>query len=758
MHRTILQGARRRQWLIAAVTLQCFLFAGTTARAELPLARLATVFPPGAQRGTKVEITLTGTDLDGADRLWFSHPGISAVPFAPTAGGAAAGLKFTVAVDPSVPPGMYDVRAVGLFGVTNPRTFEVGDGASSAAKAGNSSIEAAAGLPLGASMYAAAEANVDHFYHVSVKGQRRLCVQVATTALDSRMEPITTVSDGSGHELGHGHRAGEAIWIDSPEDGICFIRIHDVLYRGGAEYFCRVRVSGDDARAGAEAGALRWPFPPAAAFLDSLPLPIKACDPAGSQGPQPAVTNRRIELPCEMSGQFRGPRQRDEYTFDVPAGQAYWIEIVSQRLGQDTSPFLLVQRIDRDEKGAEKFVDVQELYAPGPPAIIPEFPLGMRDPSYRLEAKQAGTYRLLVRDLFARDRGDNPAVYHLSIRHESPDFELVAIPPSPLPEPADSKDVPTWTTLLRRGGTAPIKVIVVRRDGFTGPITLQVDGLPPEVTAGPAMIPEGSSTATIVLQAGDDARNWVGPITITGTGQTPSGELSRVAGSGVVSFSTYKAETKAMTLLRSRLSDQFVIGVSGVELSPIEITPARETFEAPAGGKVALSFNVKSHADFVSPMILNLAGHPLAVKQLPVDPKADKAGVELDLSQTKLPPGRYTLHFLGQAKLKYPDSPELRAARIVEMSAQNHDRELSEKVLSEARTVGEAIKLKTAELAMSRVRALITSVADWMAAQRSTAAAESHATELAAHAPAKEPTISIYTGAFELNVAPAVGK
>jgi hypothetical protein len=318
--------------------------------------------------------------------------------------------------------------------------------------------------------------------------------------------------------------------------------------------------------------------------------------------------------------------------------------------------------------------------------------------------------------------------------------------------------VPVWTTLLRRGGTAPIKVIAQRRDGFAGEIALHVDGLPPGITAGPAVIPEGSNVATIILQADADAQCWAGPIAISGVGHGPAGDLCCVARAGVVSFSTYKADTKAILLLRSRLSDQFVIAVSGVEDTPISIAPTQSTFEATAGAKVSLSFDVKSHVEFVSPIILNLAGHPLAAKQLPVDPKSAKAAVELDLSQAKLPPGRYTLHFLGQAKLKYPDSPELRAARIAMMDAPSRDAELAAKIVAAAAAVGQACKSRDGALAISTLRSFIVSEANWIAACQADRVTEARATVLAAHAPAKEFTISIYTGAFELNVAPAAGK
>ncbi|MCE9531644.1 MAG: hypothetical protein K8T89_11060, partial [Planctomycetes bacterium] len=44
----------------------------------LPLARLDSALPSGAKAGTTVEVNLTGTDLEDAEALIFSHPGIKA--------------------------------------------------------------------------------------------------------------------------------------------------------------------------------------------------------------------------------------------------------------------------------------------------------------------------------------------------------------------------------------------------------------------------------------------------------------------------------------------------------------------------------------------------------------------------------------------------------------------------------------------------------------------------------------------------------
>src|SRR5262245_5115239 len=49
--------------------------------AQLPQARLNTIYPLGGQRGTTVDLSLGGgVDLDEASQLYFSHPGITAVP------------------------------------------------------------------------------------------------------------------------------------------------------------------------------------------------------------------------------------------------------------------------------------------------------------------------------------------------------------------------------------------------------------------------------------------------------------------------------------------------------------------------------------------------------------------------------------------------------------------------------------------------------------------------------------------------------
>src|SRR5438046_8377963 len=86
--------------------------------AELPLARLFTIFPPGGKMGSQVELTLTGADLDEANQLHFSHPGITAKQKVTGTNTVPEPNKFLIPVATNVAPGIYEARVVGRFGMS----------------------------------------------------------------------------------------------------------------------------------------------------------------------------------------------------------------------------------------------------------------------------------------------------------------------------------------------------------------------------------------------------------------------------------------------------------------------------------------------------------------------------------------------------------------------------------------------------------------------------------------------------------------
>ena len=127
--------ARRAHCLAAALGLYMIgILLASAAFAQqmgLPGARLYSVHPAGGKAGTTVEVLIDGADLDGAAKLHFSAPQITAVqkmgePELGQTGPQPQDGKFTVTIPADVAPGIYEVRAIGKYGISNPRAFVVG--------------------------------------------------------------------------------------------------------------------------------------------------------------------------------------------------------------------------------------------------------------------------------------------------------------------------------------------------------------------------------------------------------------------------------------------------------------------------------------------------------------------------------------------------------------------------------------------------------------------------------------------------------
>src|SRR5437762_2740250 len=110
-------------------TLALALFALSAADsvcAELPLIRLDRITPLGGLAGSDVTLDIAGRDLEDAKTLHFDHPGLK-----------AAWLKdrqFKLTIAANVPPGTYEVRVVGRFGISGARLFAVQRGLSEVAE------------------------------------------------------------------------------------------------------------------------------------------------------------------------------------------------------------------------------------------------------------------------------------------------------------------------------------------------------------------------------------------------------------------------------------------------------------------------------------------------------------------------------------------------------------------------------------------------------------------------------------------------
>ncbi len=105
-----------------------------------------------------------------------------------------------------------------------------------------------------------------------------------------------------------------------------------------------------------------------------------------------------------------------------------------------------------------------------------------------------GNYHVRIRD--ARGLGDPQNVYHLVVRHPHPDFTV---------------SLSTENPNIPRGGSTVLTVNVSRLDGFEGPIAIDVEDLPPGITATSAMVERGHHSADLLLTASDEAPTFSAP-------------------------------------------------------------------------------------------------------------------------------------------------------------------------------------------------------------------------------------------------------
>ncbi len=218
--------------------------------AQLPVTELNTVFPPGGQQGQTVEVSISGGNQDEVDQLLFSHKGITAKqkmhepddfhksPW-PDEG------KFLVDISADVPAGIYEARAVGRFGASNPRAFAVGVNEELIDDGSNKSLDKAREIPVGVVVNGKVDGSTMDYYKFPLKQNQRVLIDCFAQRIDSRMDGTLVVYNEAGVELARSRDAIDKdplIDFTAPTEGLYVVAVYDFLYNGGGDYFYRLTV------------------------------------------------------------------------------------------------------------------------------------------------------------------------------------------------------------------------------------------------------------------------------------------------------------------------------------------------------------------------------------------------------------------------------------------------------------------------------------------------------------------------------------
>lgn len=547
--------------------------------AQLPQAKLRSIYPPSGQPGATFEFKLTsGDDLEEITALHFTHPGITGKLRMQEVNGKPEPVEntFDVTIAGDVPAGVYEVRASGLYGVTDPRRFAVAPRGHVADAEPNNTPAQAQAVERNVSITGRIEGgnDVDCFKFTAEQGQR-IVIDCLADRLDSRMTAALTLRDAAGKRLASAIAAAgddPTLIFDVPATGEYVVELHDQTYRSGAEFVYRLD-------------------------LHTSPHVALVMPPAGPAGSRTRFAFYGYNLPggARIEQSLHGaPLERVEVDVDVPGPDAMaaiqnlvrshevdvdafsWIWQSPQgpanpvRIGISDRPATLEAGSNSEPSQAQVIAAPAEvagqLLKPGETDwyAFPARPgevywievIGQRcgspiDPVIIVEEVtknaegQEQVRRLAVQD----DDGTNVApnvfdtftddpVYRLAVDKEAtyrvgvydrygqtrggPDlrYRLSIRPEEPdfrvvaLPaQAANNAGVPTPVG-LRKGDTVGVNVYALRKYGYEGPIEVTVEGLPAGVHCPGTTIGSRENGSQLVFRTAEDAAEGVASVRI----------------------------------------------------------------------------------------------------------------------------------------------------------------------------------------------------------------------------------------------------
>jgi hypothetical protein len=656
--------------------------------------------------------------------------------FYPQARPAENRFKVTIAAD--VPPGIYEVRAAGPYGISTARRFVVGDREEILEKEPNNTPETANDIGVGQTVSGTCDPqNFDHFRFQAKKGQRYV-VECLAQRIDSRARLVAILMDASGHKLQYAAATqynDPVLDVVAPADGPLVVRVNDLTFRGGDEYFYRITVTtgpwidfvdppvlrpGEDNQVtlygrnlpgGAPAEGLqidgrsleklvvtiKGPSNPAAGgpatetLLRPVDVSIDAVSyrlpsPSGYSNPvrllvgdEPLVREvepnndlanaQAVKPPVQIVGTFNPRGDRDSYIFEAAKGEKLWIELFGQRLGLPLDPVMVIQQVSSNEKGelsAKDLLEVDDQPTPIPAqgGMEKRYRMGSEDPAVLWTAPSDGKFRVVVRDQYGQ--GDPRFVYRLVIRPPKPDFRLVAFPVESIVDPQNNQKSSPWTCVARRGGADHVRIVAFRREGFSLPIRVEAEGLPPGVTARPVVMGPTDTVTEFVLQVAADAPAFAGSLRLTGVAEVAGKPAARPVRSAELLWNV--ADPQKDTFV-TRVTDQLAFAVDAHFTAPFSAQLGDgSSYRMVRGGKLKIPVKLVKNQDFkeiekaqVKLVPTGLPNpqntKPIAVKELTLDLKKPDGELEMDVTE-KAPLGQFSFYVSGEVIMPYVHDPE----------------------------------------------------------------------------------------------------
>ena len=525
----------------AVTALVCVAAFAPVAAAQTSFPMVTHVSPVAVQRGTSAEVTVEcrTSSLAGAYKVLVEGAGVAAEvvppkevakpadPKTPAPLVLSCKLKVTVAADAAIGP--REFRIASSLGISSLGQLLVVDAPVIAEKATPSTMAKPVPIPVPSVVCGRIKlAEAVDYYSFTAKAGQTLTLEVICARIQDKIhdlqkhaDPLIAVYDDNGRELAaadDGYFADPVLTFAVPKDGEYRVAVRDAKYDGDPRWAYALTIT-DAPRAvysfplAVNAGKTVKAFPvgsaalagkewtltaPAAPGIHTIPLKLNGTE----TNPVPVVVTAlplveeqepndtpklatRMSLPGGANGRIGTKRDLDHYVFTAIKGRAIRIEIFARRFGTP-----LTSQLDSQ-------IDVM---TPDGKILASNDDLFGKDSGLIFTPQADGDYVVRVRDL--NNKGGDGFVYYLECDFARPDFTLKCDP---------SK------AMIGPGSRTAWYAQVTRSNGFTGPVKVEVQGLPAGLTVNALTIPANMTTGLLVVSAAADAKVDAAAVKVIGT-------------------------------------------------------------------------------------------------------------------------------------------------------------------------------------------------------------------------------------------------
>jgi hypothetical protein len=614
--------------------------------------------PMGMQRGTALELTLTGSNLAEPTGLWTSFPAKVAFPADGNNGKENGRLRVQIEAPKDAPLGFHAIRLATKHGVSNLRLFCIDELPQVQESETNHTKATAQSVPVPCVVVGRADPEVSDYFRITVKAGQRISLEILGRRLGSPFDPqISLIDSRSQRELAYsndapGLQTDARLTYTFKQAGDYLIEVRDVMYRGGGDYWYRLRI-GDfpcattpipmaanrgsrikvhfagpqvEGVPGVEVSvptapttSVVWVTPRGANGMAGWPVALAASDlnETIEQEPnnEPAKANH-LALPCGVTGRFEQKGDVDHFVFAAKKGQRLVIQAQTHELFSPTEIYMVLKNAAGNQLATSN------------PAS---------DPRIDFAAPADGDYVLSVEHL--NYWGGPEETYRITITPPEPGFDIIL--------GLDRYEVP-------QGCFTAIPIQRIARRDYGGPIELSING--PSGISGRAVITSEAAmgpnrpVAWLFVRAQADAS--LGPRTCRLQGR------ATVNGKQIASTASARAavsqELAGLPYPPPDLTDQIALAVT--DKPPFTLTATLDHAEAIRGNPLAMTIKAARATGFGEEITLAPLGLPANINATlkNITKGQDEVKAQL-LPAANAPLGQFVISFTGKFKLHGKD-------------------------------------------------------------------------------------------------------